>query len=418
MCVTRTILVLEPLIIFWPDNKNNTKSEDRKYEITLPIQDKISRLITQIILFLSVFLCLFMAFFLLTNNKKKTLPNILFACLLIAYAFARFNWLLGYYFNASNNYFLHLNFIGDYFFTLVAPILLLYTLSVTNKEFRFRPVHLLNFIPFFLYLMEIVFRYTIFDAETKKALLQNRHISPIFPDTEQLILNAIYEIQKYSYFIISLVILAEYRKNLKKNYSNIDHIRLKWLSNIILGFLIIEVLCAIKHSYITITGIYTEIFVHIVLLSYLIMIMYIMYKGLQYNEIFSEIEKTNGKQKWTLPDHLFETYELKLRSYMEAERPYLNPMLTLEELADKLSISPRYLSMVINKGYNQNFFNFINSYRIKEAQKLLVKNGNKMNVLNILYEAGFNSKSVFNNCFRRQTGLTPTEYRKSVLSNN
>ena len=68
---------------------------------------------------------------------------------------------------------------------------------------------------------------------------------------------------------------------------------------------------------------------------------------------------------------------------------------------------------------NQNFFDFINGYRIKEAKRLLVDpKGELLTILAIAEEVGFNSKSSFNTAFKKITGMTPTEYKKSVSLNN
>ncbi|KAB2844021.1 MAG: AraC family transcriptional regulator, partial [Melioribacteraceae bacterium] len=83
---------------------------------------------------------------------------------------------------------------------------------------------------------------------------------------------------------------------------------------------------------------------------------------------------------------------------------------TIRELAENLNIHPNHLSQIINEKLGQNFFDFINSYRIKEAEKLLLKNGKKT-ILEIAFEVGFNSKSTFNAAFKKHTGVTPTAYK-------
>jgi len=102
-----------------------------------------------------------------------------------------------------------------------------------------------------------------------------------------------------------------------------------------------------------------------------------------------------------------------LNDFLEREKPNLNPAVTINDLAQKLNIPLRYLSQVINDSLNQNFYDFINSYRIKEALKYLSDSGrDKMTILEILYEAGFNSKSTFYKVFKDHTGESPTEYKK------
>ena len=99
---------------------------------------------------------------------------------------------------------------------------------------------------------------------------------------------------------------------------------------------------------------------------------------------------------------------------METEKPFLIPELTLNQLAEKVSIPPRSLSEVINSIFHQNFFDYINSYRIQEAKQLLMNSNDNKTILYILLEVGFNNKSVFNNAFKKHTGMTPTQWKKSI----
>ena len=104
-----------------------------------------------------------------------------------------------------------------------------------------------------------------------------------------------------------------------------------------------------------------------------------------------------------------------LLKYMEQEKPYLNPDLNYEHFLEKLDISRHHFSQILNDNLQQNFFDFINAYRINEAKQMLQQHP-KMTVLEILYAVGFNSKSSFNTAFKKATQLTPTQYRKQVLS--
>ena len=98
---------------------------------------------------------------------------------------------------------------------------------------------------------------------------------------------------------------------------------------------------------------------------------------------------------------------------MVKQKPYLNPDLNLDNLAETLSIPTRNLSQIINVAFNQNFFDFISDYRIHEARRVLSDPAyKKQTILDILYEVGFNSKSSFNQLFKKKTGMTPSEFRK------
>ena len=98
---------------------------------------------------------------------------------------------------------------------------------------------------------------------------------------------------------------------------------------------------------------------------------------------------------------------------MQTHKPYLEPELTLDQLASQLSLKPRLLSQAINEIRQQTFFDFINHFRIDEATRLLTNpKDKKITVLEVLYKVGFNSKSSFNTLFKKYTGLTPTEFRQ------
>jgi AraC-like DNA-binding protein len=151
------------------------------------------------------------------------------------------------------------------------------------------------------------------------------------------------------------------------------------------------------------------------IISTLIFAVIIVFKSLQQPEIFSGIKQKNNQkyEKSRIAQKDRDHYLNRLLNYMKTKKPYLNPLLSLKSLADEIGLSPYYLSQVINDCLNQNFYDFINSYRIKECKQLLIDSSqNNKTLLEILYHAGFNSKSVFNTFFRKYTGKTPSEYRR------
>lgn len=102
----------------------------------------------------------------------------------------------------------------------------------------------------------------------------------------------------------------------------------------------------------------------------------------------------------------------KLRKAIEQDKLYKRQELTLKELASEVSLHEKQLSFLINRYAEKNFYNFINSYRVQEAQNLLVDDDYEhLSFLGIAFEAGFNSKATFNAVFKKLTGLTPRQYR-------
>ncbi|WP_139923068.1 AraC family transcriptional regulator [Hymenobacter sp. DG01] len=105
----------------------------------------------------------------------------------------------------------------------------------------------------------------------------------------------------------------------------------------------------------------------------------------------------------------------RLHQHMEASRPYLAPELTLGELAAQLHTNPSWLSRVINTGCGQNFNDYINEYRVREAERRLRDpQFRHYTLLAIALESGFNSKSTFNRVFRKLRGATPSEVARQT----
>ena len=100
---------------------------------------------------------------------------------------------------------------------------------------------------------------------------------------------------------------------------------------------------------------------------------------------------------------------------MLLEKPYLNSDINLNKLAELLEMKPKTVSLKINQNCGKNFYDLINSYRVKEFQKLVkTSNLEKLSLLGLAFEAGFNSKSTFNSAFKKNTELTPSQYLKKV----
>lgn len=107
-------------------------------------------------------------------------------------------------------------------------------------------------------------------------------------------------------------------------------------------------------------------------------------------------------------------YFKELCRLLEKDKIYQNPELSLKMAAEKLNISSTYLSQLVNVLSNYNFSDFINQYRVKDAEEKLTDDSfNKYTILAIGLEAGFNSKSAFYSAFKKHTGTTPSEYRNN-----
>ena len=104
----------------------------------------------------------------------------------------------------------------------------------------------------------------------------------------------------------------------------------------------------------------------------------------------------------------------KLIALMIDAKVYKNNNLNLEELSEMLGTTKHNTSQIINDEFNENFFDFLNDFRIEEAKVLLLNKDSKMTISEILFEVGFNNKVTFNKAFKKRLGVTPTQFKRQV----
>lgn len=125
-------------------------------------------------------------------------------------------------------------------------------------------------------------------------------------------------------------------------------------------------------------------------------------------------EESAGKKKGLLDIGQVETYRNQLLQYMGDNAPYLNPDLSLRSLAELIDMNPNQLSWLLNESLGKNFNEFINQYRVETFKNLAKDPANaNITVLGLAYDSGFNSKTVFNTYFKKETGLTPKQFLKA-----
>jgi AraC-like DNA-binding protein len=223
------------------------------------------------------------------------------------------------------------------------------------------------------------------------------------------------------YIVLSYRALRKYQKILPEYYSTLEKINLNWLkyifvSLIILLIVIIGVISLGSRSY----YIPVRYVFKIVGTIQSVYIFFIVFFGLRqsilinHSIVFTDLNSEPYKEKAAPSDGRFDIISQNLLQFMGNEKPYLDEELSLSKLSSLLGISTNQLSQVINQNLNTNFYKFVNSYRIKEVQvKLKDSKYDHYSILGIAFESGFNSKSTFNKIFKEETGMTPSEYKKS-----
>ena len=144
------------------------------------------------------------------------------------------------------------------------------------------------------------------------------------------------------------------------------------------------------------------------LVAFILINFLILYSLIKQGQLV-DVERYQGS---TLDPSKIESSLAFLKVNMEVDKLYLDPLISLEKLAKKQGVTAKFLSQVINKKFEMNFNELINTYRIRDAQSYLGDPAQDMKILNVAYELGFSSKSTFNTSFKSIVGQTPSEFRK------
>ena len=116
-----------------------------------------------------------------------------------------------------------------------------------------------------------------------------------------------------------------------------------------------------------------------------------------------------------LASEQLDSYKERLVKLMAEQKVYLDPEITLPSLAQMVGCSINHLSQAVNSGFSMSFFDFLNSYRIDEAKSILLNQSSlSKSILDVSFASGFNSNSAFYAAFKKSTGQTPAQFRRSI----
>jgi AraC-like DNA-binding protein len=304
----------------------------------------------------------------------------------------------------------------------ISPVLYLTILNFVSPDRRFKRKEWRHFIPFLIFLPFAVL--TVFQEIYPPSVVQNAVAkNAVSNDWVGFLLIFSLTFQVFTYLILSYLKLRKHTKNIALFASSVEKIDLKWLQYLLLA---IAIMLVIWFSDILLGN---NTLTHYSNISYFICIYIVAYFSYQQVEIFpyskmdieniKEIidesgQKENTTKQKRFTDEQLTTHKTHILQLMENEKIYLDDELSLPKLASLMSLSPNDLSYLINEGFNENFFQFINKYRVEEAKKLLLSDKYAhLNILGLAFESGFGSKSTFNATFKKMTGLSPSEFQKS-----
>ena len=378
--------------------------------------DNINLLI--IVTVVSLFVSFFLAFFLLTVKTKHKLSNSLFAIFLIITAIDITGPLFSLFITNPSN----LGMLRNTFSFLQIPAFYLYVLSVCYSDFKLKTKHLIHLLPFLIANAVLLPRFYAVDLASKIIFIENRQSM-----IELKFNHILFHIQIAVYITAVFMLLRKAKKLYLENNSGTSIKSYNWLFQFTIVLTIIYSIALIKNifKFSDYPNISEWIKIGALPLQLFITCWY-LFKALNNPSLFRNIDsklklvsdiilEEKKSQPLVVNQEEYNEELLKLQQYMIEEKPFLNPSLTIQDISSGIGIPVRDLSLLINHKLDQHFFDFINTYRIENAMKILNDaTKNKVTILEILYEVGFNSKSSFNTAFKKHTGTTPTSYRKAI----
>ncbi len=357
----------------------------------------------------------FLVFMLMIKNKKIQSDKYL-AAFLVTIIIGVFNDVLFYEFPAYREFFI----LGNMTVPLCATFLYMYIKSLISP---FSFWHVKNLALLLPPLFILIFNFYMPEYE--------------IIDEGSLLLISLYYSVKLGYAIIILIVskvqLLNYRKRLKQNLSYIEKVDFNWLHLILnisfglfaivfvlIGFYLGNVITSISYL---ISFISVAVFVFIILLAYHGIKNTNNFYDIATNNHLSTLAQDRSAKNGNLKNReseeaanqaIDEKLKERLLKTMEEDKPHLTEKLTITQLSEKTNISQKQLSHIINTHFNYNFFDFINSYRIKEFNRKIEKDENKnFTILSLALECGFSSKSAFNRAYKKLVGVPPSAFQKS-----
>ncbi len=305
---------------------------------------------------------------------------------------------------------------------LLSPIFYLYVRALVNPAKKLFPGSLLIFCPWVLANLYLLALLDSLDPDQITWLFQDAGIN-----RRPFIYNILYlmDLASVPLFLgLSWKALQRHKSNIDKHYSDhrgIDYRWLKWLIwAVMASWFVIELLLQISQAFEFIS----ESWSLVLGFSFAsLMVFYLGYHGIRQSYVYWDAqegddvlkkESENRYSKSGLSEKEAAIYKDRLLKIMHEKEPFLANNLTIRELAGQVGLTEHNISEVINVGVGMSFFDFINSYRVAEFKsRAVLPDNQKATLLSLALECGFSSKSSFNRIFKKNTGLTPSQFLKS-----
>ncbi|MEN1784881.1 MAG: AraC family transcriptional regulator [Bacteroidota bacterium] len=303
---------------------------------------------------------------------------------------------------------------------LLAPLIYFYFRTITNPKRSVSKRDLLHFIPIAIVL---ILRAAIFIYDANQEGFEAVQNGYLFEHFLMKYFNPIGQLlsafQMVVYLVLAFQLLYNYQERIKNFFSNTFKLELNWLKTFLLIY-------SILFLYRNIEGVIDTQIIHLSWIQewwyYLLSGIAIIYIGIRgYFTDLSELKGIeiknflNAENEVPQASPKLENLKQQLASFFAENKPYLEQELNLVKLSQKLQLSREEVSEVINKGFGVKFNDYVNRYRIEEFKhRIATKDHERLSLLGLAYECGFNSKATFNRAFKKVTTVSPSEYLKSI----
>lgn len=310
----------------------------------------------------------------------------------------------------------------------IGPLLLFYTRALVGPTFRLSVKDGIHFLPVVLVLLLALPALGIYSDPVAGYRVATDDSPHLVRMTSLIGLLSI--VWGVAYCLASLRVINSYQRRLLDKFSSIEALSLRWLKRILYLFVAMNAVLAPVLVLRMVVGGEIHPVLYVMLPTSILLLYYVAIAGFRRAQVFyarpdvvpllSEEPLTAAPEKPKyersgLDENACHQFWEELRALMEETKPYLDDRLQLAMLAERLGISTHELSQVLSTCAGQNFYDFVNSYRVREVRELMNDPAwADRSLLDIAEQAGFGSKSTFNKYFKKSVGLAPGEYRQQL----
>lgn len=369
------------------------------------------------------------------GRTEERISDYLLTGLLLVFTLRVTQWMLGFahWYDSHDGYSTFMFYFPFNHWVSIGPLTYFLFQSLTNHHFRIQGKAWLHFLPegillagyLVIFFADVVIFHLIrgqaFPAHYGTQGPWAQHITPILDHVLFIYLYASLPV----YFFLTFRQYRSYQRYLRNNFSHTDHLRFVWLRNVMLAVVAAIFIGLLFNLTEWISGV--ELSYKQNWFAYLGWGMLVVYLGIQGysaqvqpqpalafapDEPEPEPEVLLSSPEKTDPQ--WANLRNRLEQLMAEQKPWLDPELTLAQLAARLDTQPALLSRYINQDLGRNFNDYINGFRVEAVKAALRDPGNShLSLLGIALDHGFNSKATFNRVFKKLEGLSPSEFLKS-----